>query len=317
MVDVTVIIVTWNAADLIEKCLESVAIQQDEKKSFEIEVIVVDNASTDETVEIIRRTSPEVEVISNSENLGFAAANNIAIGRARGRYLLLLNSDARLMPGALKEMLEGAQRAPGVGLVAPKLLNEDGSLQRSIRGFPTLWRIASEFLFFRNIDKNSDFWNGYYAGGNQHRQNCFVDWVMGACMLVPAVTVEDVGLLDESFFMYNEETDWQRRMHLNGWKVLFLPEAEVEHLGGGSSRTNWGEMYRVQLASHLRYAAYHFSRNRWLIARRVILFGLWLRWLRSALQRRGNRHEMKLAVKSVRSIQVPEDVASRERLVQR
>jgi N-acetylglucosaminyl-diphospho-decaprenol L-rhamnosyltransferase len=169
-----------------------------------------------------------------------------------------------------------ADERPDVALVGPRLRNPDGSLQRSVRGFPTLWRLATEYFFLRKLAPRSRALNGFYAGNFAHDETRDVEWVMGACMLVRRAAADEVGFLDESFFLFAEETDWCYRFRAAGWRVVFCPEAEVVHVGGAS---HGGRMFRENVRGHLRFLAKHRGVREAERARRLLLLALRLRGL--------------------------------------
>ena len=218
--DLSIVIVNWNTSALLIQCLDSIY-QAVPRLTFEI--IVVDNGSTDDSVSAICNKFPDVRIISNDLNLGFAKANNQGLAAGRGRYFLLLNSDTLVLPDALNRLVAVADHNPGVGIIGPKLLNMDGTLQKSWATFPTFW---SE-LIGKNFRRRRSVANSQFAYE--------VDWIMGACMLVRSEIVTDVGMLDEDYFMYSEETDWCYRTKRKGWKVWYLSNSEIYHLGGGSA----------------------------------------------------------------------------------
>jgi N-acetylglucosaminyl-diphospho-decaprenol L-rhamnosyltransferase len=244
MPDASVVVVMHNALPWIEPCLESV---RDE------EVIVVDNDSSDGSADIVREQLPEARLIEQ-ENLGLAAGWNRGMAAASGRYFLILNSDAWLTEGSLRRLVAFADEHSEAAIVGPRLLNPDGSLQRSVRGFPTLWRLATEYLFLRKLAPRSQALNAFYAGGFDHKEVREAEFLMGACMLVRREAVEQVGPLDESFFLFSEETDWAYRFRQAGWKVLFFPGAECIHVGGAS---HGGRLFRENLRGHLRFLSKH------------------------------------------------------------
>ena len=172
--DVSVVVVTYNSSQWIERCLESVR---------DYETIVVDHGSTDGTVELVRRRFPEAHVIEE-ENLGMGGGNNAGMRLASGRYFLLLNSDAWLVGDGAEQLAGFADQHPDAAVVGPRLLNPDGSLQRSARAFPTLWRLATEYLFLRKLAPRSRALNSFYEGGFDHDEVREVDWLFGACLLV-------------------------------------------------------------------------------------------------------------------------------------
>lgn len=244
MPDASAVVVTYNALPWIEQSLESVRNE---------ETIVVDNGSTDGTVDVVRELFPEVTVLEQG-NVGLGAGWNAGIAVASGRYFLILNADAWMTDGSLARLVAFADAHPEAAVVGPRLSNTDGTLQRSVRGFPTLWRLATEYLFLRKLAPRSRALNAFYAGGFAHDAVREVEWVMGACMLVRREAVEQVGPLDESFFLFSEETDWAYRFREAGWKVLFFPGAECVHVGGAS---HGGRLFRENVRGHLRFLLKH------------------------------------------------------------
>jgi N-acetylglucosaminyl-diphospho-decaprenol L-rhamnosyltransferase len=272
---VSVVVVTYNAMPWIERCLESVA---------EYELVVVDHGSTDGTLELVRERFPHARLIER-ENLGFGAGSNAGMRLASGHYFLLLNSDAWAVEDAVERLAEFADEHPEAAVVGPRLRNPDGSLQRSVRGVPTLWRLATEYLFLRKLAPGTRVLNSFYAGGFDHDHVHEAEVLMGACLLVRREAADAVGLFDEDFFMFSEETDWLYRFRTAGWKVFFFPGAEFVHVGGASTRQNWGPMYREQLRGHIRFIAKHSGTREADRARRFMLASLRLR----ALVFRGER----------------------------
>jgi N-acetylglucosaminyl-diphospho-decaprenol L-rhamnosyltransferase len=264
--DVSVVVVTWNALPWLERCLESVRGR---------ETIVVDHGSTDGGPELVRERFPEVRVIEQ-ENRGMGGGNNAGMRVAGGRYFFLLNSDAWVDGDALERLVEFADRHPDAAVVGPRLLNPDGSLQRSVRGFPTVWRLATEYLFIRKLAPRSRLLNPLYAGGFDHDEARAVEWVAGAALLVRREAADAVGLFDEAFFMFSEEADWMFRFHRAGWTVWFYPGAEVVHVGGAS---HGGRLYVENLRGHLRFLAKHRGAGEAERARRLLLWSLRLRGL--------------------------------------
>jgi GT2 family glycosyltransferase len=264
MVDVSVVVVTYDALPWIERCLESVGV---------VPTVVVDNGSSDGTVAFVRERFPDVRVIE-SENLGLAAGWNTGIRDTESRYVLLLNADAWLVGDALGRIVEFADARPNAAFVGPRLSNPDGTLQRSVRGFPTLWRLATEYFFLRKLAPRSRTLNAFYAGGFDHDETCEVESMMGACMLVRREAIDQVGFADERFFLFSEETDWQYRLREAGWKVVFFPGAECVHVRGGSHA---GRLYRENLRGHLRFFAKHRGPREAERARRLLLVAMRLR----------------------------------------
>ncbi len=244
MPDTSVVVVTYNALPWVERALESVRGE---------ETVVVDNGSTDGTAEVVRELFPEATLIEQA-NLGLAAGWNAGMAVASGRYFLILNADAWMTEGSLARLVRFADSRPEAAVIGPKLLNVDGTLQRSVRGVPTLWRLATEYFFLRKLAPGSRLLNAFYAGGFAHDEEREVEVVMGACMLVRREAVDQVGPLDEAFFLFSEETDWCQRFREAGWKVLFYPGAECVHVGGAS---HGGRMFRENVRGHLRFLAKH------------------------------------------------------------
>ena len=265
-------VVAYNALPWIEQCLESV-------RSYE--TIVVDHGSTDGTLDVVRTRFPEARLIEQ-ENLGMGAGNNAGMRAAAGRYFLLLNSDAWVVGDAVERLAAFADEHPGAAIAGPRLRNQDGTLQPSVRGFPTLWRLATEYLFLRKLAPRSRLLNAFYGGGFEHDEPSEIEWLYGPCLLVRREAADSVGLFDESFFMFSEETDWCYRFRAAGWQVMFYPGAEVVHVGGGS---HGGNLFKENVRSHLRFFAKHRGLREAERARRLLLWALRLR----ALLFRGER----------------------------
>ena len=264
--DVTVVVVTWNALPWLEQCLDSVRGR---------DVIVVDHGSTDGTVAFVREHHPAVRMIEQ-ENKGMGAGNNAGMRIADGRYFFLLNSDAWVVDDGLDELVRVADAHPEAAVVGPKLLNTDGTLQRSARGEPTLWGLATEYLFIRKLAPHTRLLNPLYRGDFAHDETAEVDWLYGPALLVRREAADAVGLFDEDFFMFSEEVDWLTRFRRAGWKVLFHPGAEVVHVGGAS---HGGQLYVENLRGQLRFLAKHKSLKEAERARRLLLWSLRLRAL--------------------------------------
>jgi len=200
-----------------------------------LEVIVVDNASADGSVAMVREDFPQVRLIANAENLGFTRGNNQAIAQSRGRYVLLLNPDTEVIGDALNTMVRYMDAHPQVGVLGPQLLNPDGSVQPSRRRFPTLATAFLESTVLQQWFPDNRILRRYYVRDRGDDEVQAVDWVVGACLLVRRQAIEQVGLLDEAFFMYSEELDWFRRFKEHDWQVVYLPTAQVIHHEARSS----------------------------------------------------------------------------------
>jgi N-acetylglucosaminyl-diphospho-decaprenol L-rhamnosyltransferase len=270
--DVSVVVVTWNALPWLERCLDSVD---------GYERIVVDHGSSDGTIELVRQRYPDVRLVEQ-ENRGMGGGNNAGMAVAGGRYFFLLNSDAWVVGDGLARLAAYADEHPEAAVVGPRLLNPDGTLQRSARAEPTLWRLATEYLFLRKLAPRSSLLNPLYVGGFDHEEPREVDWLFGPALLVRREATEAVGGFDETFFMFSEEVDWMTRFRRAGWKVLFFPDAEVVHVGGAS---HGGRLYVENLRGHLRWFAKHRGPRSAERVRRLLLWSLRLR----ALVFRGDR----------------------------
>lgn len=274
--DVTAVTVTLNGLPWVERCLESLR---------GVDAVLVDHGSTDGTLDLVRERFPDVRVVEQ-ENVGYGSGLNAGFRASSPRFYLVINSDAWLEDGALERLVAFADAHPDAAVVAPRLRNPDGSLQRSVRGFPTTWRLATEYLYLRKLAPRSHALNAFYAGDFDHGETREVDWVMGSCFLVRREACDAVGLFDEDFFLFSEETDWFYRFHRAGWKVWFLPEAEALHVGGA---THGGRMFTENVRGHLCWFAKHRGPREAERARRILLAGT---RVRSALYRgeRGERY---------------------------
>lgn len=230
--DLSIIIVSWNVYEELAACLHSIRAASDD--TYTQESIIIDNASTDGTPARIRRDFPWARLIEPGGNIGFARGNNLGIDAASGRYLLFLNPDTEVVGDALFRLTAYLDQNPGVGVVGPRLLNPDGSVQSSRRRFPTFWTAVFESTWLEPFAPRRVL-DRYYVRDIPDDAICEVDWVQGAAFAVRREVVEQVGAFDESFFMYSEELDWQKRIKLAGWRIVSLPAAQVIHHGGRSS----------------------------------------------------------------------------------
>jgi GT2 family glycosyltransferase len=220
------ILVNWNTKDLILGALRSIV---DTVHGYTYEIFVVDNGSRDGSLEAIAAAFPQVHLIQNEKNLGFARAVNQALVKARGDYIMLVNSDARLMDKAGKFLMTFLEENPDVGIAGGQLINEDGSKQNSVAPFPSL---ATELLNKRLL---RFFFPKRYPGKERNYPHPIdVDSVVGACLIVRRQAIEEVGYLDEGYFFFMEETDWCLRMKAKGWRVSFVPDARILHFQGFS-----------------------------------------------------------------------------------
>jgi hypothetical protein len=246
--DLSVIIVNWNTKDLLCQCIDSLT---QTLKKMDTEIFVVDNGSTDGSVAAIREKFPRVRLVENQVNLGFARANNQAISLSSGEYLLFLNPDTRVKDEAIPTMLSFMSSHAKAGLVGAQLLNADGSKQNSIANFPSL---ATELL-----NKSLLRWlfpEKFPGKERDYPGPVEVDSVIGACMLVRRETVEQVGLLDEGYFLFLEETDWCYRMKKAGWEIYHIPGAKLLHFQGKSA-----EVEKAKARIEYYRSLYHYFRK--------------------------------------------------------
>ena len=236
MVDISIIIVSWNVRELLRKCLYSViGIQSSVKSLLNTEIIVADNASSDNTVEMLRAEFPNVRVIENRENVGFGRANNKALAVAQGRYLFLLNPDTEIRPGALQTLYDYAEAHPRVGMIGPQLFYGDGTRQSSRRRFPTLATAFLESTKLQQWFPRNRVLTQYYMRDTRDDATQQVDWINGAAMFVRRKLYDQIGGFDEQFFMYSEELDWCYRAKKASWEIVYLPTAQITHYEGKSS----------------------------------------------------------------------------------
>lgn len=227
--DLSIIIVGWNTRVLLEQCLDSVFATLPD---CECETWVVDNASSDDTVAMLRSNFPAVHLIENQHNVGFAAANNQALQLCTGEFILLLNPDTIVKPRVLERLLVYMKENPRVGGVGPRLLNGDGSFQPSCYPFPTLSR---EFWRMFNLDKIRPYGQYNFSRWDQAMPR-EVDSIQGACLMLRMEVINQVGLFDKAFFLYSEEIDLCYRVKRAGWQLVWLPDVAMIHFGGQSSK---------------------------------------------------------------------------------
>jgi GT2 family glycosyltransferase len=266
----SIVIVSWNTRDILRDCLKSI---DENAGPLRGEIIVVDNASADGSVEMVRREFPHVQRIENKENRGFAAANNQGIAVAKGRYVLLLNSDTIVLDQAIARTVAFADSRPDAAVVGCRVLNADRTLQPTCFMFPSLFNLLLSSTYLYKLWPQSRLFGRERMTWWRRDDVREVDVVTGCFMLVRREAIEQVGVLDEQFFMYGEETDWCRRFKEAGWKVLFTPAAEIVHLGGQSSRRVRVEMTIQLRLSILRFIRKHHSwMYHWLACQFMLLF---------------------------------------------
>ncbi|MBN1428776.1 MAG: glycosyltransferase family 2 protein [Anaerolineae bacterium] len=257
MVDLSIIIVSYNVRDLLDICLESIRARFEggagsAANSLNTEVIVVDSLSSDDTPQMVQEKFPWVRLIEPGYNAGYAKGNNIGLEAGQGRYVFLLNPDTRVIGSAISGMIDYLDAHPQVGVIGPQLLNEDGSVQSSRRRFPTLGTAFFESTWLQSIAPRAVL-DRYYMRDRSDAETTTVDWLHGAALVARREAVEQVGGFDEGFFMYSEELDWQRRIKLAGWEIVYYPQAQIVHYGGKSSEQVIAQTHMRFQNSKIRY----------------------------------------------------------------
>ncbi len=256
MIDLSIIIVSWNVQGLLRPCLASIDASRD---SLALETLVVDSGSTDSSVEMVADEFPWVRLLPQPENVGFSRGNNVGLALAAGRYLLLLNPDTQLVGHALSQMVAYLDAHPAVGALGPQLLHTDGRIQSSRRRFPTLATGFFESTWLQPVAPRRVL-RLYYVEDRPDDLTSEVDWLVGACLMVRRQAYEKVGSLDEGYFMYSEEMEWQRRIKDAGWKVVYYPAAQVTHHVGKSSDQAAAQRHIYFQRSKLRYFRQYHGR---------------------------------------------------------
>ena len=304
--DLSVIIVNWNAAPLLRSCLTSVF---ESRKNLDVEVWVVDNASTDDSVKLLRTEFPQVKLLVNPENLGFAAANNQAASQSLARYMLLLNPDTEVPPQSLDLLVSYADSHPAVGVMGPRLLNSDGRIQRSCwRGYPDLAMAFSDALYLWKVPILPIAHKSEYQPGELTEVRD-VDHLLGACMLIRREAWSAVGPLDADFLLFLEETDWCWRAKQAGWRIVYYPNAGVVHYGQHSVRQNPVRSLPQFYKSYCLFYRKHYPHNRvglrtlkGIIAlAAVVRIGLWTirTWQASGQEQRNQSRNMRAGYSQV------------------
>jgi hypothetical protein len=277
----SVLIVNFNAEEALRNCLESLYRNTAHRP---LEVIVVDNASSDGSLAMVAREFPQVRVLASQENLGFSRGNNLAIQAASGRYLLLLNNDTLVSPGAVDTMLRLMQERDEVGALGPLLRNADGSVQIS---YGRMIGFRAEFLqklLFALSARGNPLIRRYLEW--RSRRAAYPDWVSGACIMLRADILREVGLLDENFFMYTEEVDLCQRIRRRGYRVFYTPEAEIVHLGGKSTESNSEKAALEYRRSQLYFYLKHYGRARVRLLKAYLVPKVALAWALGSRARR-------------------------------
>lgn len=255
--DLSVLIVNFNSGPFLKRCLKSVF---EFTQDLELEVIVVDNASSDRSMEGIAEEFPQVNLILNSQNLYFSKASNMALERSKGRYLMLLNPDTHIVDNAFRKLVDFMERRRDAGACGPKFLNFDGTLQAIGNRYPTPLYVFFEFSFVNTLFPDNPVRRNRRYGELNEREDREIEATGGACMLVRREALQKAGILDERFLMYAEETDWCYRIRQAGWKIFYVSGATVYHYGGGSAMTEErGKMDKIFRRSLLYFCRKHYG----------------------------------------------------------
>jgi len=279
-IDISVVVVGWNARHYLELCLESLA-KAPPRRSME--VLLVDNASTDGSVEMIEARFPWVKLIKSSENLGFAKGNNVAIRQCQGRYIALVNPDVIVFPGCLDALADFLDKNPKVGNVGPRVFNPDMSQQSTCRRFPTLWNNFTSATALATTFTKSRIFAGEHMWWFAHDRTIAVDVIVGCFSFIRHETLDEVGLLDEGLFMYGDDVDWCKRCWNAGWQVYFYPGARAIHDRGKITAPYPVRFAVAQQKSVLHYWSKHHSFFGVLGIRSILLFHHLLRYTAAIL----------------------------------
>lgn len=276
---IVVIVVNWNTKDLLRKCLRSI---YSHSAGMDLKFIVVDNGSYDGSVEMVKGEFPDIALIENENNLGFAKANNQAFKLVRrDHYVLLINTDIIFKKDSVRKMIDFLSSHSEVGAVGPALRLPNGQLQTGAAGFGPSIRTAFNYFFFLSL-----LWPRIFKGLfiNQKKYIKWkaatnVDWVAGACMLVRSEVIHKIGGLDESYFMYAEDAEWCERIKRNGWKVFYLPNVEVIHHHGASGALDTNKSSAQWLRALIKYVQTRYGFRKTFAFRLIAILGLWFRFI--------------------------------------
>jgi GT2 family glycosyltransferase len=250
MMDLSIALVNWNNRDYLEQCLRSIMAAE---LPVTYEIVVADHGSTDGSREMLRTQFPQVKVVANDENLGVARGNNQCIQNSTGRCIYILNNDTLVNRESILRMVRFLEEHAEAGAVGGNLLNPDGTLQASFCYFPTLWE---EFQVVTHIgQKRNPVFPCHPTAGSETRE---VDWLSSASILVRREAIEEIGLIDEEYFIYSDETDWQYRLWQAGWKVFYIPEVTTIHFGGGSFKPG-DRRYALVYRGRMLFARKHYG----------------------------------------------------------
>lgn len=289
--DVSIIIVAWNVKDLLHNCLRSV---YDETKGIDFEVIYVDNASQDGSIEMVRKEFPKVEMIVNDENKGFIVANNQGIEISKGRYVLLLNSDTVILDNAIAKTVKFADEHTEAAVVGCRVLNPDRTLQRTCAMYNSVLNMFLSATYLYKIFPKSSFFGRHEMTWWDFNDVREVEVVYGCFSLVRKEAIDQVGLMDPRYFVFGDDPDWCYRFHKAGWKIMFTPEPEIIHYGGQTTKKEAGDFLLQLYGSKLIFMKLHRSNLSFPFARFLITLFFILRvpyWLAVGIFHKNERRE--------------------------
>jgi len=280
--DVSVLIVNWNTRDVVYDCLASI---YEQTHGICFEVILVDNASSDGSVDMIKQEYPCVTLIENKENQGFASANNQAMEIARGRYVLLLNPDTIVLDGAIQKTVTYADNEPDIGVLGCQVWLNDKEIQKTCFAFPTISGLVVQKLGLRRLFPRSRTFGWIDYGWWDRTTSMDVDVVSGMFMLVRREVIDQAGIMDDAYFVYAEETDWCYRIKKANWRCVFSPVARIIHLDGGNKST---DLVRVKMFVQMQKSLLIFYRKHlglfsWILAKTIYVISMTLRCIGFAI----------------------------------
>ena len=274
-VDISVVIVTWNSLKYIRECLTTVDAG---RGSLSMEVIVVDNASSDGTQEVVRREYPWACLIDSGDNLGFARGNNLGIAHSHGKYLALVNSDVNVPKDCFTSLFRFMENNADIGMAGPQLIDGNGNPGRSTMKFLTLWNVFCRAIVLDRLPFARRLFGGFLMADLRANAPLDVDVLNGWFWMLRRSAVAEVGVLDHRFFMYGEDIDWSHRFHQGGWRVVLYPGAQAVHYGGGSSERTPVRLAVEREKANLQYWRKFHGRASTLLYRALCSLNVFVRW---------------------------------------
>lgn len=296
--DLSIIIVSWNVEAVLRACLDSILagdieVNQPHEGKLSLEIIVVDSASSDNTVDILKRDYPQVRLLTQTENVGYTRGNNIGLEVAQGRHLLLLNPDTEIIGDALTQMVTYLDKNPDVGIIGPHTLNSDRTTQSSRRRFPTVGLAFFESTWLQGFAPKLML-DRFYVTDAADDAVLDVDWVQGSALMARREVYDQIGALDTGYVMFSEEMDWCKRAKLAGWRVVYLGTAQIVHHGGKSTEQVKAQSHIYFQQSKLRYfRKYHGWGIAFILRVFLLLSYLWQIGLEAVKGLLGSKREMR------------------------